>query len=53
MGRQAAGVRGMKLGSGDSIVGAGIVPKDALRPSSAMADILAQCERAGALPLAA
>src|SRR3990167_532418 len=29
MGRQAAGVRGMKLGSGDSIVGAGIVPKDA------------------------
>ena len=29
------------------------VPKDALRPSSAMADILAQCESAGALPLAA
>jgi len=27
MGRQAAGVRGMKLGSGDSIVGTGIVPK--------------------------
>ncbi|MDO8576686.1 MAG: DNA gyrase C-terminal beta-propeller domain-containing protein, partial [bacterium] len=27
MGRQAAGVRGMKLGLGDSIVGAGIVPK--------------------------
>ena len=27
MGRQAAGVRGMKLGSGDSIVGAGVVPK--------------------------
>jgi len=27
MGRQASGVRGMKLGSGDSIVGAGIVPK--------------------------
>jgi len=27
MGRQAGGVRGMKLGSGDSIVGAGIVPK--------------------------
>lgn len=27
MGRQAAGVRGMKLGSGDSIVGAGIIPK--------------------------
>jgi DNA gyrase subunit A len=27
MGRQAAGVRGMKLGSGDSIVGSGIVPK--------------------------
>jgi DNA gyrase subunit A len=29
MGRQAAGVRGMKLGGGDSIVGAGIVPKAA------------------------
>ena len=29
MGRQAAGVRGMKLGGGDSIVGAGIVPKSA------------------------
>lgn len=29
MGRQAAGVRGMKLGSGDQIVGAGIVPKGA------------------------
>ncbi|MDO8513971.1 MAG: DNA gyrase subunit A [bacterium] len=29
MGRQAAGVRGMKLRSGDSIVGAGIVPKGA------------------------
>ena len=29
MGRQAAGVRGMKLGSGDAIVGAGIVPKGA------------------------
>jgi DNA gyrase subunit A len=29
MGRQAAGVRGMKLGSGDEIVGAGIVPKGA------------------------
>ena len=27
MGRQAAGVRGMKLGLGDSIVGTGIVPK--------------------------
>ena len=27
MGRQAAGVRGMKLGGGDSIVGAGVVPK--------------------------
>ncbi|MEK7156798.1 MAG: DNA gyrase subunit A [Patescibacteria group bacterium] len=27
MGRQAAGVRGMKLGTGDSIVGTGIVPK--------------------------
>ena len=29
MGRQAAGVRGMKLGSGDSIVGTGVVPKGA------------------------
>ncbi len=29
MGRQAAGVRGMKLGKGDFIVGAGIVPKGA------------------------
>lgn len=29
MGRQAAGVRGMKLGSGDSIVGAGVIPKGA------------------------
>ena len=29
MGRQAAGVRGMKLGSGDAIVGSGIVPKGA------------------------
>ena len=27
MGRQATGVRGMKLGSGDSIVGTGVVPK--------------------------
>ena len=27
MGRQAAGVRGMKLGQGDAIVGTGIVPK--------------------------
>ncbi len=27
MGRQAAGVRGIKLGSGDSLVGAGVVPK--------------------------
>ncbi len=27
MGRQAAGVRGMKLGSGDTIVGAGVIPK--------------------------
>ena len=27
MGRQAAGVRGMKLGTGDSIVGAGVIPK--------------------------
>lgn len=29
MGRQAAGVRGMKLGAGDFVVGAGVVPKDA------------------------
>jgi DNA gyrase subunit A len=29
MGRQASGVRGMKLGSGDEVVGAGVVPKDA------------------------
>lgn len=29
MGRQAAGVRGMKLGSGDTIVGAGVIPKGA------------------------
>lgn len=29
MGRQAAGVRGMKLSGGDFIVGTGIVPKDA------------------------
>jgi DNA gyrase subunit A len=29
MGRQAAGVRGMKLRAGDSIVGAGVVPKGA------------------------
>ena len=29
MGRQAAGVRGMKLGGGDVIVGAGVVPKGA------------------------
>ena len=29
MGRQAGGVRGMKLRSGDFLVGAGIVPKDA------------------------
>lgn len=29
MGRQAAGVRGMKIGAGDSIVGAGVVPKGA------------------------
>lgn len=27
MGRQAAGVRGMKLGSGDAVVGAGVIPK--------------------------
>ncbi len=27
MGRQAGGVRGIKLGSGDSLVGAGVVPK--------------------------
>ena len=32
MGRQAGGVRGMKLGSGDSIVGAGVVPQDAKSP---------------------
>ncbi|MDP2649006.1 MAG: DNA gyrase subunit A [bacterium] len=29
MGRQAAGVRGMKLGSGDTIVGTGVIPKGA------------------------
>ncbi|MEK7092946.1 MAG: DNA gyrase subunit A [Patescibacteria group bacterium] len=29
MGRQAAGVRGIKLGSGDSVVGSGVVPKGA------------------------
>lgn len=29
MGRQAAGVRGMKVGSGDVVVGAGVVPADA------------------------
>ena len=29
MGRQAAGVRGMKLGAGDMIVGAGVIPKGA------------------------
>jgi len=29
MGRQAGGVRGMKLGKGDAVVGAGIVPKGA------------------------
>jgi len=29
MGRQAAGVRGIKLGSGDSVVGTGVVPKAA------------------------
>ena len=29
MGRQAAGVRGMKLGSGDKVVGSGIIPKGA------------------------
>jgi DNA gyrase subunit A len=29
MGRQAAGVRGIKLGSGDMVVGSGIVPKGA------------------------
>ena len=29
MGRQAAGVRGMKLRSGDAIVGTGVVPKEA------------------------
>lgn len=32
MGRQAGGVRGMKLKSGDTLVGAGIVPKDAKNP---------------------
>ena len=32
MGRQAGGVRGMKLRSGDSIVGAGVVPHDAKNP---------------------
>ena len=32
MGRQAGGVRGMKLGAGDSIVGAGVVSKDAKSP---------------------
>ncbi len=32
MGRQAGGVRGMKLGSGDSIVGTGVIPKDAKDP---------------------
>ncbi len=36
------------------IIAGPVVPKDSLRPSAAMADILAQCERAGgALPLAA
>jgi DNA gyrase subunit A len=29
MGRQAAGVRGMKLASGDSVVGSGVIPKGA------------------------
>ncbi len=29
MGRQAAGVRGMKVGSADFIVGAGVIPKEA------------------------
>jgi len=29
MGRQAAGVRGIKLGGGDSVVGSGVVPKSA------------------------
>jgi len=29
------------------------LPKDAVRPSAAMADIFQQCERAGSLPLAA
>ncbi len=29
MGRQAGGVRGMKLGSGDTIVGTGVIPKEA------------------------
>jgi DNA gyrase subunit A len=29
MGRQAAGVRGIKLGAGDSVVGSGVIPKGA------------------------
>lgn len=37
----------------DRIMAEAAVPKDAIRPSAAMADILSQCERAGALPLAA
>src|ERR1700722_10621855 len=32
MGRQAGGVRGMKLGSGDSIVGSSVIPKAAKDP---------------------
>ena len=31
MGRQAGGVRGIKLSSGDSVVGSGIVPKGAAK----------------------
>lgn len=32
MGRQAAGVRGIKLGGGDAVVGTGVIPKDAKNP---------------------
>jgi RNA polymerase sigma-70 factor (ECF subfamily) len=38
----------------DRIMAAGLAPKDPMRPSAAMADILSQCERAArVLPLAA
>ncbi|TAJ74735.1 MAG: sigma-70 family RNA polymerase sigma factor [Phenylobacterium sp.] len=37
----------------DRIMAEAAVPKDSIRPSAAMADILSQCERAGGLPLAA